>query len=480
MSRVTNYGLLVTLAWLAGSVAAVAADTSKLPDSVASVLQHHRVPANSVSVVVQEIGADSDPLVSFNADESMNPASTIKLLTTWLALEELGPAFKWPTEAYLDGELEGGSLDGDLIIKGYGDPYFITERLWGFQRQLRLQGLQHIKGDLVIDSSYFLDEYGDPGEFDGEALRAYNVVPNAFLVNFQAMNLVYKPDLAAGKVTVLADPVPLNLYIDNRLRLVDGYCGGYQNGITVAAADPQKRDRIILTGRFGRNCEQYRMTRSALTGPTYAYGVFKALWEETSGTLAGELREGEAPEDETPFLRVESPPLDDVIEYVNKFSNNVMARHLLLTLGVQAFDAPATQDKGRRAAYAALQRRGLNFEELRLDNGAGLSRETRISAASLARVLIQATQSPWESEYVSSLSLSGLDGTMRKRFTDEEMTGRMHLKTGRLQNVFATAGYVHARSGKDYAVVILQNFKGADDGPGEAAQIALLRWAYDQ
>jgi D-alanyl-D-alanine carboxypeptidase/D-alanyl-D-alanine-endopeptidase (penicillin-binding protein 4) len=325
-----------------------------------------------------------------------------------------------------------------------------------------------------------VNEYGDPGEFDGEGLRAYNVQPYAFLVNFQAMNLIYTPDLAAGRVTILADPVPINLYIDNRLRLVDGYCGGYQNGITVAAPDKQKRDRIILTGRFGRSCEKYRMTRSALTGPTYAYGLFKALWEEGGGALAGELREGRAPEDEEVFVRVESPPLDDIIEYVNKFSNNVMARHLLLTLGVQAFDAPATQEKGRRAAYEALQRRGLNFEELQLDNGAGLSRDTRISAASLTEILVRATRSPWEPEYISSLSLAGLDGTMRKRFANEEMTGRMHLKTGRLQNVFATGGYVHARSGKDYAVVILQNYQAADDGPGEAVQIALLRWVYDQ
>jgi D-alanyl-D-alanine carboxypeptidase/D-alanyl-D-alanine-endopeptidase (penicillin-binding protein 4) len=468
--------IVICLLWSAG---VLAADAPRLPDSVRAVLKQNSAPESGVSIVVQEVESDKS-LLRFNADRSRNPASTIKLLTTWLALEELGPAFKWPTEAYLAGELKGGTLDGDLILKGYGDPYLITERLWAFQRQLKQRGLQHVTGDLVIDSSYFADEYGDTGEFDGENLRSYNVVPNAFLVNFQAMHMVYEPDLANNRVKVLIDPLPINLNVENRLKLVNGICGGYQNGITVAATEAIKRDRIVLTGKFGRGCEQYEMTRSALTAPSFAYGVFKALWEESVGTLVGGWRKGAAPVDTEPFFRIESPPLADVIEYVNKFSNNVMARHLLLTLGAVAHEAPATRDKGRQAIQESLQRRGLNFGELYVDNGAGLSRKTRIKATDLAKVLILAAESPWAPEYISSFSLSGLDGTMKKRFAEEELTGQMHLKTGRLRDVFATAGYVHARSGKNYAVVILQNFRGADDGTGEVAQTALLRWVYEQ
>jgi D-alanyl-D-alanine carboxypeptidase/D-alanyl-D-alanine-endopeptidase (penicillin-binding protein 4) len=157
-----------------------------------------------------------------------------------------------------------------------------------------------------------------------------------------------------------------------------------------------------------------------------------------------------------------------------------MARQLFLTLGIEAYEPPGTLAKSRDAAADALQRRGLDFPELHLDNGAGLSRDTRISAEHLGVILQQAATSPWSAEYVSSLSLAGLDGTVRKRFTEEEATGRMHLKTGRLQDVFATAGYVHARSGHEYVVVVLQNFRGADDGPGEEVQAALLRWVYQQ
>lgn len=462
-----------------------------LPATLERVLKGHKVPDGTIGIVVREVGAD-ESLISLNPGKAFNPASTIKLLTTWLALEELGPAYTWRTEAYLDGKLERGVLRGDLILKGYGDPYFVSERLWRFQRQLRMRGLRSIDGDLVIDDSYFVDEYGDPAAFDGEGLRVYNVLPNAFLVNFQAVRFFFMPDKPRNSVRVVADPMPSNLAVENQLTLGNGFCGGYQNGVSIVADDAADRNRVVLSGRYRRNCDEYAMTRSVLTAPTYAYGVFRSLWEETGGSLSGDLRlEALAgPEqlselslaaaEREPFLRVDSPPLADVIGYINKYSNNVMARHLFLTMGVEAFEPPGTLAKARRAADQALQRLALDFSTLRLDNGSGLSRVTRIAAGDMAQVLDLAAQRPWAPEFVSSLSLPGLDGTMRRRFKAEELTGQMHLKTGRLRDVFATAGYVHARSGRNFVVVILQNYAGADKGPGEEAQAALLRWVYEQ
>jgi D-alanyl-D-alanine carboxypeptidase/D-alanyl-D-alanine-endopeptidase (penicillin-binding protein 4) len=490
-SHVARVFVLLVGLFLNGIVVASAGD---IPGSVQQVLSGYKVPDGTYGIVVHEVGAD-EPLLSVNPGAGFNPASTIKLVTTWLALEELGPAYTWPTEAYLNGKLERGVLRGDLIIKGYGDPYFVTERLWRFQRRLRIKGLRSIDGDLVIDNTYFANEHGSPSSFDGEGLRVYNVLPDAFLVNFQAVRFYFMPDSALQVIKIAADPMPSNLSVENRLTFGNGYCGGFQNGIGIAAADAQTRNRIVFSGRYRGGCEEYEMTRSVLTGPTYAYGVFRSLWEETGGTLNGELRMGKAPEKGEfsvvqdggridsglkPFLRVDSPPLADMIAYINKFSNNVMARHLFLTLGAEAFNPPATLAKARKAASAALTRRGLEFPELRLDNGSGLSRNTRIAAGSMADVLLLAAQQPWTAEFVSSLSLAGLDGTMRRRFRKEEMTGQMHLKTGRLKNVFATAGYVHARSGREYVVVILQNYELADKGPGEEAQSALLRWVYEQ
>jgi D-alanyl-D-alanine carboxypeptidase/D-alanyl-D-alanine-endopeptidase (penicillin-binding protein 4) len=470
-------GCMVIL--LSAPLSVFAADSAVIPDEIRQVMKRHRVSLSGVSIFVQEAGADK-PLLSIDAAKPRNPASTIKLLTTWAALEELGPAWTWSTEAYLTGPIEDGVLQGDLILKGYGDPYFITERLWGFQRQLRARGVQNIAGNLGLDSSYFSIEPGDTSEFDGEGLRAYNVPPNALLVNFQSVHMTFRPDVANNNVQILADPVPANLQIDNRLKLKKGFCGGYQNGISVNAKDDRTRDHLVISGKFGRSCDEYSLSRSALTAPTYAYGLFRSLWEEAGSSLTGTLVQAEAPIDQEPFYSVESPPLSDVITYINKFSNNVMARQLFLTLGAEIDSVPGTLQKSREVVRLLLKRRGLEFDELVLDNGAGLSRKTRISSGHLGAVLQQVVKSPWSAEFISSMSLPGLDGTLRKRFTHEAATGRMHLKTGRLRDVYATAGFVHADSGREYVVVILQNYRGADDGPGEEVQAALLRWLHQQ
>lgn len=471
---------LATVACLAMAFAAERAPAAAaLPDRVSRILAAHEIPADDFSAVVQRVGAPA-PLLTVNADRLRNPASTMKLLTTFIALESLGPDFRWRTEAWTDGTLADGRLDGDLYLKGYGDPYMVVERFWLFLRQLRQRGLRAIDGDLGIDNSYFEVPATDPGVFDGQALRTYNVVPDALLVNFQAINFVFRPDPAANRVRIIADPLPANLAIRNGLTLGTGRCGGYQNGIVVAVNNGPAPDRVTFSGRFAGACREYRMSRALLNAPTYAYGVFRSLWEEGGSSIGGNLRVGPVPDTAALFHEMRSVPLGEVIRSINKWSNNVMARHLLLTVGAERFGAPATVDKGRRAAMEFLAARGLDFPGLRIDNGAGLSRDARLSAGGLARLLLAADRSLFRAEFVSSLALAGMDGTMRRRFRDDRLAGRMHLKTGRLDDVFSTAGYVRGRSGADYVVVAIQNGPAAHRGPGEEAQSALLEWVHEQ
>ena len=464
--------------WVLSTRVAQAEVMNTLPASVQRIVDGHKISAASFSAVVQRIGADQ-PLLAINPDTLCNPASTMKLLTTFVALEALGPNFRWLTEAYLGGTLLNGTLDGDLYIKGYGDPYMVVERFWPFLRQMRQQGLNDIGGDLVIDNSYFDLPPIDRGEFDGQALRTYNVVPDAFLVNFQAISFIFNPDPITNRVQIIAAPLPANLDIRNRIKLDNGRCGGYQNGIVVNAVDQVALDSITFSGRIGSRCPEYRLSRALLSAPTFAYGVFRSLWEEGGSSLGGTMRITEVPAELEPFHVMKSVPLADVIRSTNKWSNNVMARHLLLTVGAERFGAPATVDKGRRAAIQLLAERGLDFPGLRIDNGAGLSRNARISASSLARLLLAADQSIYRAEFVSSLALAGMDGTMRRRFREQSLAGHMHLKTGRLDDVFSMVGYVRSRSGDDYVVVAIQNGVDAHRGPGEEAQSALLKWVHE-
>ncbi len=457
------------------------AGATGLPPAVNRILAGHQLSPDSYSAWVQAVDA-ARPLLAVNADQPRNPASTIKLLTTFLALEELGPVYTWRTEAYLLGDLRtDGVLDGDLLIKGYGDPYLVTERLWLFLRQLRQRGLRDIRGDLVIDNSYFsVPAEGPRGRFDGQPYRVYNVPPDALLINFNAISFLFRPDPQAQRVHVVADPQPANLTIRNELRLADGRCDGFQRGIQFAANYDLDPPVVAFSGRYGSQCGEYRLSRAVLSAPEYAYGVIRSLWEESGGRLRGQLRIGRAPAAAEPFLMFPSLPLAEIIRRVNKWSNNVMSRQIFLTLGAERFGPPGDPEKARAAVEAALASRGLDFPELRLDNGAGLSRATRISARNLGRVLLAAQRSPFKAEFESSLALAGLDGTLRGRFRNADITGQMHLKTGRLNGVFALAGYVHARSGREYVVVAIQNHPLAHRGPAEEAHSELLRWVFRQ
>lgn len=461
--------------WLAALALAAGAAHAELPAEVQRVLAGLSVSSNDVSVLVQEVGADQ-PVLAHLADVPRNPASVMKVVTTWAALETLGPAYTWPTEIYFLGNFNGKELDGDLALKGYGDPYLVAEELWKMLRALRRVGLEEIAGDLVLDATYFDVVEDDPGAFDGQPYRAYNVVPNALLVNFKAVQFQFRSDPLNGRVNVSTDPILSNLKIRNGLKLSDGACASYQAGIAFAHADAEALDEVALEGSYSRRCRSYSMSRTVLRHDTYAFGLFTALWREVGGSIEGTLRSEPVPADARPVVTWHSPPLGDIVRTINKNSNNVMTRQLLYTLGAEQHGSPGTREKGIQAVRSFLTSRGLNLNSLTVTNGAGLARDERISARLLGEILAQASQSVYAPEFISSLSLGGMDGTTRGRFDATSGNGRMHVKTGRIDHVAALAGYVHAHSGKSYILVMLLNAQGAHQGPGIELETALTRW----
>ncbi len=451
----------------------------ELPPEVSRVLTGHRIPATDVSIVVQGLD-DAQPILSHLAGEPRSPASVMKLVTTWAALEYLGPAYTWPTEIYYRGAFDGRTLEGDLAIKGYGDPYLVVEEVWKLLHALRRTGLTHITGDLVLDDSHFAVDEPDPGAFDGQPYRTYNVVPNALLMNFKAVTFQFRPDAANGRVNVTTEPLLANLKIDNNLTLGDGPCGGFQAGIAFNLADAKLLERVVLDGKFSRRCNVYNLSRTVLEHDTFAYGLFSSLWKEVGGSFSGKLRNERLPADATPALVWRSKPLGEIVRAINKNSNNVMTRQLLYTLGAEAAGAPGTRENGVAAVRKLLVARGLDTSTLMLQNGAGLSRDERASAQFLVDLLRVAYRSPWAPEFISSLSLGGLDGTTRGRFGSAPATGVMHLKTGRLDHVSAVAGYVHAADGRVYVVAVVMNSPDAHRGPGQELEEAVLRYTLAQ
>ncbi len=449
----------------------------ELPERVQRALDVRSVPHDTVSIFVTDVES-GETVLSWLPDKARNPASTIKLLTTLVALDVLGPAYRWKTEVYALGDVNNGRLDGDLLIKGYGDPFLVTERVWQMLRSLRNLGIEHIDGNLLLDDSWFDVAAHDPAQFDRQPLRAYNVAPNALLMNFKVVRYWFEPLHETNAVRVTVDPLLENLRVDNKLTLSPGACRGYQRGIAINSNS--SADVMVLSGRFPAGCERYALDRTALTHNEYAWGLVSGLWQESGGTISGGWKAAVAPEDEQPVLEFPSLSLAASIERINKHSNNVMARQLLYTLSAEVHGAPGTEEAGRQVIVDWLTQHGIESPRLVLDNGAGLSRESRVTARDMGALLTFAWQQPYMPEYLASMSLSGFDGTLRRRFRDRALQGKAHLKTGSLDHVTAIAGYLQARSGRRFAVVALHNHEEIHRGPGDEVQEALLRWLYEQ
>lgn len=459
-------------------VAAASVTAQTIPGPIQVVINGHQLPANSYTLYVREVG-QSEPLLAINESLPLNPASTIKTLTTLAGLELLGPTYQWRTPVYALGPISDGTLQGDLLIKGSGDPFLVEEHLRALLKNLQLRGVQRISGDLVLDTSAFDASVSEDTLIDNDTRRAYNVLPHAMMVNFQTVSFHFMPHSNGRDVIVHADPALPNLGIRNQLRQQNGACTGFQRGIRFDIN--ATGDEVTFSGNFPSRCEQYTLTRSVLDAPSYAFGLFSQLWRELGGEFSGQLRIEQLSDPTlTPLFVHSSPPLADVIKSINKFSNNMMTRHLLLQIGLEQHGAPATVANGISSVHDYLSSLGIDHSALVMVNGSGLSRDARVTSALMGAVLERGWQIPTMPEFVASLPLSGLDGTLRDRLDSDGPRGSMHVKTGSLDNVAGVAGYVHARSGKHYVVVALLNYNGADNGPGQELSDALLTWAWNQ
>ena len=358
-----------------------------------------------------------------------------------------------------------------MYLKGSGDPRFSIEHLWALLRQLRVRGIQHIAGDVVLDRTVFDVPTIDPGAFDDKPMRPYNVGPDGLLINFRALRFTLLPD--NGRPRILMETPSDGLRVDNQLRAGEGGCTrNWKDFITVRLIPENTGNRLEFTGTYSPLCGEKPLNLSPLPADAQAGGLVRSLWKELGGTLAGQVRGGTVPTGSRLLAEHESPPLADAVRDINKFSNNVMARQVFLTLGNDT--APATAESARRRIGDWLNARGLRFAELEIENGSGLSRRERISAGSLNRLLLDAWKSPVMAEFVSSMPIVGIDGTMKKRLNGSEATGRAHIKTGTLDSVKTAAGYALDAQGRRYAVTFFINHPKAQAG-GPAID-ALISW----
>jgi D-alanyl-D-alanine carboxypeptidase/D-alanyl-D-alanine-endopeptidase (penicillin-binding protein 4) len=472
----------------------------KLPPEVDAALARARIPRDALAVLVVEADGKSAPRLSHRASVPLNPASVMKLVTTYAALDLLGPAYSWRTPVYVEGAVRDGTLFGNLYLQGLGDPKLVTERLWLLLRRVQGLGIRQIAGDIVLDRSAFETMGDDPASFDGEPLRPYNAAPDALLINFKSVVMTFVADLGANTAHVQFEPPLAGVQMQTSVPLStrdNGSCGDYRAALK---ADFSDINRISFAGTYPASCLEKVWAVAYADPASYSVRAVEGLWREMGGKLAGTVHEGRVPAlapAMQPAFEVSSPPLAEVIRDINKFSNNVMAQQLFLTLSLPArgqngslLDAdtdaapalaaqattPTTPSASRAASREVLrrwwqERLGSN-DAPQMDNGAGLSREARISAQALARLLQTAYRSSLMPELMSSLPILGVDGTLKR--SHSQAHGSAHLKTGSLRDVAAMAGYIDAASGKRYVLVAIANHPNAN--AARPALEALIEW----
>ncbi len=456
-----------------------------LPAPVLAALQRAQVPLSDFSAVVAPLDA-AEARLRHRSGVLVNPASVMKLVTSYAALDLLGPDHTWRTRFYTDGAIDGGALRGNLYIRGGGDPKFVLERIQDAFYALHDRGAQVVLGDLVLDHSAFDLPPRDPGAFDGEALRPYNASPDALLVNFKSVILKFVPDPAAGVARVISEPPMAGMQIEASVPLTNGPCGDWRGALRARFDDPA---RIFFEGRYPTRCGEGQWPVAYQDPTNYAARALEGLWRSTGGALTGRVREGLVPPDATLLFEASSLPLSEILLDVNQWSNNVMAQQVFLTLGQLAPQATPLAGSGplplprgsferSRSALQAWWKRtfGPAVPAPVLDNGSGLSRDERITPEALALLLRHAARHPKAEAFVGSLAVAGVNGTARRYASDPRspVYGNALLKTGTLRDVSGVAGYVNAANGTRYVVVAFVNHPNAP--AARTALEALVEW----
>jgi serine-type D-Ala-D-Ala carboxypeptidase/endopeptidase (penicillin-binding protein 4) len=464
-----------------------------LPPAFTQALARAGVPREAVSVLVQAIAPTSPtspttpnasatdtaatlgPRLAHRATASVNPASVMKLITTYAALDTLGPEYTWKNRVYVDGTISDGVLIGNLIIRGSGDPKLVLERIDELFKGVQAKGVREVRGDIILDRSIFNVPDKNPADFDDEPLRPYNAVPDGLLVNFKSLIFTFIPDIPNQRVLIQHEPPIQGVEIPSELPMGLGACGDWKSALRAEFLDA---NRIVFAGGYAASCGEKVWPVAYVDPRSYASRVIEAMWLASGGKLSGKVRE-EPLSKSAKLLHIgESLPLADIATDINKFSNNVMAQQVFLSLSARPFGGVRGSFEASQRAVAAWWKR--RFPEQTapvLDNGSGLSRRERASAASLNALLQHAAASPNGLVFANSMGIAGVDGTvarMRERNSNSPAIGQAQLKTGTLRDVAAVAGYANGASGQRYSVVAIINHGNA--GAARPALDRLIEW----
>ncbi|HBF52275.1 MAG TPA: D-alanyl-D-alanine carboxypeptidase/D-alanyl-D-alanine-endopeptidase [Massilia sp.] len=460
--------------------------TGNLPQPVTALLAANGIAPASLSVLVLR---GDQVVLAHGAERPMQPASTMKLVTTLVSLEQLGPVFRGRTELLSNGEVKNGVLKGDLVLRGGADADLSGEVLENMLRALELSGIKRIEGNLVLDRSLFNPARQDLGvpPFDESPEAYYNVIPDALLANKNMLQI----DMRSTSKSMQLDMQPEleGVRVVSEMTLIDADCARWEDGwkLPEAVKGADGRIKVVLRGTFPKNCAKTNSI-NVVDRDDYLDGLFRMKWKQLGGKLDGKTLAGIVPPDARLLALHTARALPEVVRDTNKPSDNALARTLFLSLGALEADpvlgsrplplvpGQSTYTRADQVVRNWMRARGIDDSGFVIENGSGLSRIERISPLQMGGLLQAGLRSNWAPEFQASMPIVAIDGTMRRRLHGSPAAGRARLKTGTLRNVVAVAGYVPDAGGVQNVVVAMVNDERAGEGRGRAVVDALVDW----
>jgi D-alanyl-D-alanine carboxypeptidase/D-alanyl-D-alanine-endopeptidase (penicillin-binding protein 4) len=443
----------VSLTWLIllAFCFATASQTSPLKELLSDPAMH----GAWVGVLVQTSGNPPQTLFAVNEDKRFMPASNAKLFTTALALEKLGPNFTFVTPLLTDGRIEGERLNGNLYLKGSGDPSLTKERLRDLAKALVAKGVKSVNGDIVVDVSAFSDNRWGTGWSWDYLHYGYAAEVWAIALDRNSVTLQVSPATKEEHPAQI-DLIPTTdwLTIDNRI-------------VTVKSGEPQWSiwrdpwERVIhLWGRISLSASSETVRVSVPSVPHYVGEIFRATLKEMGIAVEGSVRVGQTPSNALVIAESQSPPLKEIVRWLNKVSDNLYAEMLLR--------AVALKEQGQDSVLTAMQvlrqqliNWGIDSDDVQLFDGSGLSRLNTVTPRAIVKLLQVARTRPWFDAFKESLPIAGKDGTLRTRFRNTPAEGRVFAKTGYIASVVTLSGYIQRADGSKWVFSILVNHYSA-------------------
>jgi serine-type D-Ala-D-Ala carboxypeptidase/endopeptidase (penicillin-binding protein 4) len=402
------------------------------------------------------------------------PASNLKILTTAVALEILGPNYRFPTKLFTDGVLKDGVLNGNLYIKGYGDPKFVTEQMWLLVNELRNLPVKKITGNIIGDDSFFDNQKRVATWIKNPGAEAYEAPLGALSFNFNTVQADISPGPKVGsRPEIVIEPDTEYTTVNNQARTLKR---GKRNRLIVNRLDRNGFNEITVSGGIRMDQARARYFLN-ITDPTqYTLSTLKKYLEFAGIQFQGSIEKAMVPETATKLFIHESEPLTLALQGLNKFSNNFVAEQILKTIGAENYGTPGTTLNGLKVFEEYLENLGYSSDQYKVLDGSGLSRQNRLSPQMFIDVLRNVKNDLGVyPEFVSALGVMGVDGNVKNRMRGVKSADRARVKTGTLNFVSALSGYFQSRDDETFAFSILMNSLKCSNGRIKRLQDQIIR-----